>query len=134
MNRFVNPSDARLRALLKTVRTIAVVGRSPKAHRPSHQVARNLQRFGCRIIPVYSGIDKVLGQRAILDFKAFRNPSMWSTCFALHSACKQLSRTVSPRAKALWLQDGGVDPRAARAGFCVAMDRCIYRVYLRLEV
>lgn len=53
---FQNPDDQGLRALLQSVRTIAVVGLSPKPERPSHGVARALQRCGCRIVPVRPGL------------------------------------------------------------------------------
>src|SRR3954453_18363609 len=45
-------SDAYLRDVLSGVRTIAVVGASPRPHRPSHGVMRHLQRHGYRTIPV----------------------------------------------------------------------------------
>src|ERR1700688_3430396 len=44
--------DAFLRDILLGVRTIAVVGASPRPHRPSHGVMRYLQRQGYRTIPV----------------------------------------------------------------------------------
>ena len=45
-------SDAYLRGILTEARTIAVVGASPRPHRPSHGVMRFLQRHGYRAIPV----------------------------------------------------------------------------------
>jgi predicted CoA-binding protein len=45
-------SDAFLRDLLTGLRTIAVVGASPRPERPSHRVMRYLQRQGYRTIPV----------------------------------------------------------------------------------
>ena len=45
-------SDTYLRDVLSPVRTIAVVGASPRPHRPSHGVMRYLQRQGYRAIPV----------------------------------------------------------------------------------
>src|SRR3954451_11846267 len=45
-------SDVYLSDLLSGVRTIAVVGASPRPHRPSHGVMRYLQRHGYRAIPV----------------------------------------------------------------------------------
>ena len=47
-----HPDIARIAA---ETRTIAVVGLSPKADRPSHGVARFLQDMGYRIIPVNPG-------------------------------------------------------------------------------
>jgi len=50
MNSFQNPPDEEIRELFLRVRTIAVVGLSPRPNRPSHRVALHMQRFGYRII------------------------------------------------------------------------------------
>ena len=49
------PSDPDLRDILTTVRTIAVVGWSPKPDRPSHHVAQFLHDIGYTVIPVNPG-------------------------------------------------------------------------------
>ena len=48
-------TDAEIRTLLTTVRSIAVVGWSPKPDRPSHRVAAFLAAQGYRVIPVNPG-------------------------------------------------------------------------------
>jgi predicted CoA-binding protein len=134
---FANPDDATLRSLLGPGATIAVVGLSPKPERPSHVVARAMQRFGFRIIPVRPGIDSVLGEKAyatladvpfaidIVDvFRAAAHvPAIVDAALAVHS-------------RAIWLQEGIVDPVAAQrardAGMTVVMDRCLYKEYVRL--
>ncbi len=138
MNGFRNPSTDRIRALLAEIRTIAVVGLSPRPNRPSFEVAQAMQGFGYRIVPVRPAVDSVLGERAYPDLYAlpepvdlvnvFRNPKeigpIVDACIAL-----QLPR--------LWLQDGVVNGaealRAQAAGIEVIMDRCIYRDYLALR-
>ena len=45
-------SDEQLRTLLAESRTIAIVGASPKADRPSHGVLLALKAAGWRILPV----------------------------------------------------------------------------------
>src|ERR1700693_1823424 len=57
--------DAYLRDILLGVRTIAVVGASPRPHRPSHGVMRYLQRRGYRTIPVnpFAAGGTILGER-----------------------------------------------------------------------
>src|SRR3990170_3692553 len=64
MEKFRNPSEDEIKALLELVRVIAVVGLSPQPSRPSHMVASNLQSFGYRIIPVRPAVEQVLGERA----------------------------------------------------------------------
>lgn len=138
---FVNPSADQIRALLSAVRTIAVVGLSPKPERPSHRVARALQGFGYRIVPVNPGQPELLGERcyatladipdelrATIDLvDVFREPD------AVAGIVDDCIGLGLPR---LWLQDGVVNQQAAlrarAAGIQVVMDRCVYRDYLNL--
>jgi len=53
-----------IKALLKTARTIAVVGLSDNPSRASHSIAAYLQRQGYRIIPVNPMISEVLGEKS----------------------------------------------------------------------
>ena len=60
--------------ILASARTIAVVGLSADPRRPSHGVARYLQRVGYRIIPVNPNLDQVLGERAYPSLRAVPEP------------------------------------------------------------
>src|SRR5437899_987038 len=62
---FTNPSTEEITQLLRSAHTIAVVGLSADPTRPSHGVARALQRFGYRIIPVTPAAEVVLGEPAV---------------------------------------------------------------------
>lgn len=138
MNRFHNPSSERIRTLLGEIRSIAVVGLSPRPDRPSFEVAQAMQRFGYRIVPVRPAVDRVLGEPAYPDLYAlpepvdlvdvFRNPKEIAP---IVDACIELGL---PR---LWLQDGVINEaealRAQAAGIEVVMDRCVYRDYLMLR-
>lgn len=137
MTTFENPPDEAIRTLLRRVRSIAVVGLSPKRERPSHEVAAAMQRFGYRIVPVRPGVEAVLGEPAYSDLRAvgstmdlvdvFRAPEYVES---IVDACIELG------VRALWLQEGVVNEPAARrackAGITVVMDRCLYKEYLRL--
>jgi len=134
---FANPGDDAVRALLKTVRTIAVVGLSPQPARPSYRVAQAMQRYGYRIVPVRPLVDEVLGEKAyakladipfevdLVDvFRAAEHvPAIVEQCLALHLP-------------AIWVQEGIVHEAAAReaqaGGMTVVMDRCILKDYVRL--
>lgn len=137
MGGFQNPGEAEIAERLRRIKTIAVVGLSPKPGRPSHQVARAMQGFGYRIIPVRPALDEVLGEQAYPDLAAvpddidlvdvFRAPQHVD---AIVDACIELG------IRAIWLQDGVVNEAAARraveAGIWVVMNRCVYRDYVRL--
>ena len=132
--RFENPRPGEIRALLKRVKTIAVVGLSPNPDRPSYGVSRALQGFGYRVIPVHPAAREILGEKAyprLADIPdaidlvdVFRRPEhidgVVDECLALGL-------------KILWIQDNIVnEPAALRAqagGMSVIMDRCIYRDY-----
>jgi uncharacterized protein len=135
---FHNPDADTIATLLQRARIIAVVGLSTDPSRPSHGVARGLQRFGYRIIPVTPSADNVLGERAVPDLDhlgdvlavgeqvdlvdVFRRPEHVA---GIVDDCIRLGLP------ALWLQDGVVDARAAararEAGILTVMDRCLWR-------
>jgi predicted CoA-binding protein len=134
---FRNPDAAAIRALLQSVRTIAVVGLSPNPLRPSHGVARALQQFGYKVIPVRPAVDQVLGERAYPTLSDVAEPFDLVDVFRSPEHIAPLvDECLRLGVKAIWLQDGVVDETAARraadAGVTVVMDRCIYRDYIAL--
>jgi len=136
---YTNPDDDALRALLQRVRTIAVVGFSPKPDRPSHGVAAALQRFGYRIIPVRPALADGLGEPAYPDLASIPDPGtidLVDVFRAPEHVGAIVDACIALKIPALWLQEGVVDEAAAEraraAGLTVVMDRCAYREYLRL--
>ena len=132
---FNNPDSAEIGAMLRRLHTIAVVGLSPKASRPSHGVASAMQGFGYRIIPVRPAVDTILGERAYADLRDVPDPIDLVNVFrAPQHVDAIVDRCIEQGLKALWLQDGVVNlpaaQRARDAGIWVVMDRCIYRDYL----
>src|SRR5210317_1474978 len=65
---------ATIRKILRDSRTIALVGLSPKPHRPSHQVASYLMEVGYTIIPVNPGQDAILGRTCYPNLRAIPTP------------------------------------------------------------
>jgi len=136
---FRNPDAAARTELLHRVRTIAVVGLSPKANRPSHQVAAALQRFGYRVIPVRPAVERVLGERAYPDLYALpERPDLVDIFRAPEHVGPIVDTVIELGLPAIWLQDGVVNEAAARkaqaAGITVVMDRCIYRDLVQLDL
>lgn len=132
---FRNPDAAAIRALLQSVRTIAVVGLSPNPRRPSHGVARALQQFGYKVIPVRPAVAEVLGEKAYPRLSDIAEPFDLVDVFRRpEHVAGIVDECVALGVKAIWLQDGVVDEaaaeRAVAGGITVVMDRCIYRDYL----
>jgi len=137
MGIFQNPPDEEIRGLLRRVRTIAVVGLSPRTNRPSHGVAAQMQRFGYRIIPVRPAVDAVLGEKAYASLREVPDKFDLVDVFRAPEYVDQIvEECIALGAPAIWLQEGVVNipaaERARQAGLIVVMDRCVYREYLRL--
>jgi hypothetical protein len=132
---FQNPPGDEIRHLLKTAKTIAVVGLSPKADRPSHGVAKGMQRFGYRIVPVNPGQSELLGEKVYPDLMSvpegidlvdvFRSPE---------HVDEVVDQCIARGFPAIWLQEGVINEsaaaRAEAAGMLVIMDRCLFKDYL----
>ena len=134
---FVNPPMDEIRALLQRIKTITVVGLSASPSRPSHGVARALQGFGYRIIPVNPALSEVLGEKAYPSLRELPESVDLVDVFRESSHVAGLvDECIALNLPALWLQDGVVDEaaalRARAAGLTVVMDRCIYRDYVQL--
>jgi len=134
---FENPSSAEIQALLRRVKTIAVVGLSPKPDRPSFGVSQAMQRFGYRIVPVRPAVTQVLGEQAYARLADIPFPVDLVNVFREAAALPGIvDECLAINAPALWIQEGIVHQEAAEkareAGLCVVMDRCIFKDYVAL--
>jgi hypothetical protein len=134
---FSNPSAENICQLLRNARVIAVVGLSPQPNRPSFQVAKAMQNFGYRIIPVRPLIDEVLGEKAFADLESLPHlPDIVDVFRASEHVPELVESCIKLGIKNLWLQDGVIHEEAAlhaqQAGITVIMDRCIFRDYTQL--
>jgi hypothetical protein len=134
---FMNPDPAEIKALLQRVKTIAVVGLSPKPDRPSFSVSQTMQRFGYRIVPVRPAVSEVLGEKAYAKLADIPFPVDLVNVFRESAAIPGIvEECLAMGAPALWVQEGIVHEEAAEkaraAGLTVVMDRCIYKDYVRL--
>jgi predicted CoA-binding protein len=123
--------------ILRSARTIAVVGLSPDPRRPSHGVASYLQRAGYRIIPVNPNVDEVLGERAYPGLRAIPRPVDVVDVFRRSEFVGPIvDDAIAIKASAVWLQDGVTDEdaaaRARASGLDVVMDDCMMRRHARM--
>jgi predicted CoA-binding protein len=123
--------DDRIRRILARTRTIAVVGASPDASRPSHRVMAFLQSRGYRAIPVNPGATGtlILGERCVARLEDIVEPVDLVDVFRVPSAVPGVVESaVRIGAKAVWMQLGirhdAAAAQAAAAGLEVVMDRC----------
>ena len=130
-----NPTPDQLRSLLREVKTIAVVGLSPRAERPSYRVSRAMQGFGYRIVPVRPAVTEVLGEKAYARLSDIPFPVDLVDVFRNADEVGPIvDECIALGVKRLWLQDGVVNEEAAEraraAGITVVMDRCVWRDYM----
>ncbi|MGP9832270.1 CoA-binding protein [Marinobacter sp. NSM] len=127
------PSNApdQIRDILKSVRTIALVGASEKTNRPSHEVMEYLQRQGYRVIPVNPRLSgqQVLGETVYADLAALPEPVDMAELFlAPQRTDAMIDQAIEQKIPVLWLQIGVINEsgaaRAEAAGLKVVMDRC----------
>ena len=118
--------------ILTSAKTIAVVGLSANPRRPSHGVARYLQRAGYRIIPVNPNVEEVLGERAYPSLREIPQPVDVVDVFRRSEFVGPIvDDAIAIKASAVWLQDGVIDEaaaaRARASGLDVVMDDCMMR-------
>jgi uncharacterized protein len=123
--------DAHLRDILQSARTIAVVGASPRPHRPSHRVMRYLQSQGYRAIPVNPNAagEVILGEPCYAALTEIPEKIDLVDVFRRSEfAGAAVDAAIAVGAKAVWLQlgviDGAAAERAAAHGLKFVMDRC----------
>ena len=129
--------DDAVRRILESHKTWAVVGCSPDEWRPSHRVARRLQGWGYRVIPVNPNATEILGEPAYPDLESISEPVEVVDIFRRSDqAGAHVDEAVAVGAKAVWMQLGVIDEeaaqRAADAGLDVVMNRCPAMEYPRL--
>ncbi len=128
---------ATLRRILRTSRTIAVVGLSAEWHRPSYFAAKYLQEHGYRVFPVNPRYDEILGERCHATLATIDVPIDIVDVFRRSEDVMPIAEeAIAIGAKCLWQQIGVKNLEAAKlaadAGLDVVMDRCVKIEHARL--
>lgn len=131
----------RMRQILSTVRTIALVGASDKPHRPSHEVMAYLQSRGYRMIPVNPKLagQTLLGEIVYPDLQALPvKPDMVELFLAPQRTGPVIDAAIELEVPVVWMQIGVINEagadKAEAAGLMVVMDRCPKQEIPRLGV
>jgi predicted CoA-binding protein len=130
-------TEAQIHLLLSTAKTIAVVGLSDKAWRPSHGVSEYMQSRGYRIIPVNPNLTQALGEKAYARLEDVPEHIDIVNIFRRSDAVGPIvDSAIRLGARAVWMQEGVVHPASAEkaraAGLEVIMDRCILKEHRKL--
>ncbi len=123
-------NDADLIRDLLGARTIAVVGLSDDASRPSHFVSRYMQQHGYRIFPVNPTLASVLGEKSYASLAELPIQPDLVNVFRLPRFLPAIvDEMIDLHLPSLWLQQGIVHAEAAAKaqehGIRVVMDRCL---------
>jgi predicted CoA-binding protein len=123
--------DAKIARILSDVKTIALVGWSPKPDRPSHRVAAYLAARGYRVIPVnpgQAGEDSGLGEVVRASLAEVGPVDMVDIFRRAEEVGPVVDEAIASGAKVIWMQLGIENPDAAAkaeaAGMEVVMNRC----------
>ncbi|MDA9047382.1 CoA-binding protein [Planktomarina temperata] len=124
-------SDAYLQGVLKSVKTIAMVGASPDKTKFSYGVLRVLSETGYDMIPVNPrpGLEDIRGLKVYPSLAAIDRPVDMVEVFRRPEDLMGVTKeAIAIGAKVLWGQIGVVDHAAAQlaeeAGMQVVMDKC----------
>ena len=131
--------------MLRSAKTIAVVGMSDKPWRASHNIGRYLAESGFRVFPVNPALTEVLGGTCYPDLDAAQTAALKDTASgqagkgidlvdvfrASEYVPAIVDKVIRLRIPYLWLQDGVIHDeaiaRARVAGVKCVQDDCIYR-------
>ena len=134
--------DSYIRGILNTVKTVAMVGFSPKENRPSYFVFKYLLERGYRVIPVNPGQagKEVLGQKVYASLSDIPVPIDMVDIFRATGNVPPIvdeALTLTPKPQVIWMQLTVRNDEAARraedAGLKVVMNRCPKIEYGRLS-
>jgi hypothetical protein len=130
-------TDTQIAEALRGMQRVAVVGLSPKQERASHGISRWLLGSGVDVVGVNPAHEEILGVPVYPSLADVPGPVDIVDIFRRSETVGPIvADAVSRRDGLIWMQEGVVNPDAARvaseAGIPVIMDRCIYKEYLRL--
>jgi predicted CoA-binding protein len=128
----------RITQLLKTAKTIAVVGLTDSPLRPSYGVSHYMKSRGYRIIPVNPNITDWMGEKVYPSLLEVPEKVDIVDVFRRSDAVPEVvEQAIQIKAPAIWLQEGVIHEEAAekarQAGIFVVMDLCILKEHRNRE-
>jgi predicted CoA-binding protein len=128
--------SARIAELLKSAKTIAVVGLTDSPFRPSYGVSQYMQSQGYRIIPVNPMITESLGEKAYASLLDVPEKIDIVDIFRRSEFGPEVvDEAIRLKVPAIWMQEGVIHEAAAEkarhAGIFVVIDKCILKEHAK---
>lgn len=131
--------DEEIKEVLRSSKTVAVVGISPREDRPSYGVASYLKSKGYRISPVRPDGDKILGEKvyhSLTEIPQGIEIDVIDIFRKSEDVPPVVEEAIHRGAKVVWMQEGVINreasAKAEKAGLKVVMDRCMKKDHQRL--
>jgi predicted CoA-binding protein len=131
--------DGEIKDTLGRVKTIAVIGISPKEDRPSHIVASYLKSKGYRIIPVRPDGETILCEKVyhnLMEIPKEIEVDVVDIFRKSEDVPPIVEEAIKRGAKVVWMQEGVIHKeageKAEKAGLKVVIDRCMKKEHQRL--
>lgn len=126
--------EAEIKDILRSVRSIAVVGLSKEPTKTSHAIANYLQDHGYRIIPVNPSAGVILGERCYRSLGDIVEEVDLVNVFRPKEQSLEIVRQTAARGiHQIWFQPDTASEEAIREavnlGLCIVPNRCIYVEY-----
>ena len=126
----MSDDSEKIRRILRTNKTLAVVGLSAQWHRPSFFAAKYMQEHGYRVIPVNPQYDTILGEKCFKSLRDIPEKVDVVDCFRKSAEIPAIAEdAIDIGAKVLWMQLGVENAEARRkaeaAGLEVVENRCV---------
>jgi len=124
------PSNEKMKEVLESAKTIAVVGLSNNPDRTSYQISKIMQENGYKIIPVNPTVDEVLGEKAYATLEELPEEVDIINVFRRSEFLPEIAKDAAKtNCRVFWAQQGVVNQEAydylTDNGFTVIMDLCI---------
>jgi predicted CoA-binding protein len=135
----VNVTSKEIEEILNSIKTIAIVGMSPKHDRESNHVAKYLMAKGYKIIPVNPTYDKILGRRSYASVLEIPEEIDAVDIFRKSEAVPEIvNDAIKKGTKVIWMQEGIINNDAAKtaceANMKVVMNRCMKKEHYKLTM
>lgn len=134
-----NPSPAELKQIMRSVRSIAVIGVSRNPEKAARRVPAYLASKGYEIIPVNPFVDQIFGTEAKDSLDEVESGVDMVLVFRPSDEAAKIVEEAAARddQPVIWLQQGiQADPEASAArakGITVVQDLCTYEVHKALD-